>query len=125
VAWLQGEPVVTQSHAVEALGLFQARNDKEGLLTALESLGAAALAQGRKECAARLLGAVEALCEDLGPLQGAYWWRRNAAVDPRERMGEAARAASLVQEFAAAWAEGRAMNLEEAVKYALEEADDG
>jgi dsDNA-binding SOS-regulon protein len=83
-AWLQGEPVVTQSHAVEALGLFQARDDKEGLLAALESLAVAALAQERKEHAARLLGAVEALREAL-KLSGPDWWRR-----PRERMADAA-----------------------------------
>jgi hypothetical protein len=44
------------SRAVEALGLFQQRSEKEGLLAALESLAVAALAQGRKQYAARLLG---------------------------------------------------------------------
>ncbi len=77
----------------------------------------AALAQGQKERAARLLGAAEALREALGlGIQGAArYWRRLS-----ERMGEAVRAASLEQAFAAAWAEGRAMSLEQAIGAALE-----
>src|SRR5262249_29827160 len=59
-AWLQGEPSVAQSQAVEALGLSQAHEYREGLLAGLELLAVAALAQGRKERAARLLGAVAA-----------------------------------------------------------------
>ena len=76
----------------------------------------AALAHGRQEPAARLLGAVAALREALR-LPGADWWRR-----PRERTGEAVRAAVLQQEFAAAWAEGRAMTLTQAIAYGLEES---
>jgi hypothetical protein len=59
-AWLEGEPAVTQSHAVEALGLFHELGNQEGLLAALESIAVAALAQRRSEHAARLMGAVEA-----------------------------------------------------------------
>jgi hypothetical protein len=40
-------------------------------------------------------------------------------------MGEVVRVASLEREFAAAWAEGRAMPLEQATAYALEESDKG
>lgn len=65
-AWLQGEPAATQSHAVEALALFQALEHPDGILAALEILAAAVLAQGQKERAARLLGAVEALRPALG-----------------------------------------------------------
>jgi hypothetical protein len=114
VAWLQGESAITQSHALEALGLFQEVENKAGLLAALESLALAALAQGKKEHAARLLGGVEALREALG-LPAPHWWRR-----PRARMGEAVRAACLDQEFAAAWAEGQAMALDDAIQCALE-----
>jgi hypothetical protein len=114
-AWLQGEPAVTQSHAVEALGLFRELGYQGGLLAALESLGVAALAQRRKEVAARLLGAAAALREAPG-LRGPLWWRR-----PRERIEEAVRAASLEEVFAAAWAEGRALSLEQAIALALQE----
>jgi tetratricopeptide (TPR) repeat protein len=117
VAWLQGEHGVTRSNALEALGLFQERGNKEGLPIVLESLGVAALAEGRKEHAARLLGAVAALRE-ARELPAAPWWHR-----PRERFSEAVRAASLEQAFGAAWAEGKAMALEQAIRCALEEAD--
>jgi tetratricopeptide (TPR) repeat protein len=116
-AWLQGEPVVTRSHALEALELLQALEDKEGVLAALESLGVAALAEGHKERAARLTGAVEAWREALR-LPGPTWWRR-----PRERIGEAARVASLQREFAAAWGEGHALSLDQATIYARMEKD--
>jgi predicted ATPase/class 3 adenylate cyclase/Tfp pilus assembly protein PilF len=115
VAWLQGEPLVTQTHAVEALELFQEREDQKGILAALESLAVAAFSQGRKERAARLLAAAEAQREGLG-LPGPHWWRR-----PRERIGEAVREASLQQEFAAAWAAGRALSLDEAIACALQD----
>jgi tetratricopeptide (TPR) repeat protein len=115
-AWLQGEPGVTRSHALEALALFQGFGNKEGILAALESLAVAALAQGWKARTGRLMGAVGALREALG-LSGPDWWRC-----PRERMGEAVRAASLDQAFAAAWAEGRAMSLAQAIQFAREEA---
>jgi hypothetical protein len=115
VVWLQGEPAVTQSHAQGALALFQALGDKDGLLAGLESLAAAALVQKREERTARLMGAVEALRDAL-KLCGPDSWRR-----PKARMRDAVRAASLKEALAAAWAEGRAMSLEEAVRYALED----
>jgi hypothetical protein len=53
--------------------------------------------------------------EALG-LAGPSWWRH-----PQERIGEPVWAESLQQEFAASWAEGRALALEDAIKDALEE----
>ena len=65
--------------------------------------------------AARLLGAVEAFCASSGSPLHSYarlkYDRVVAAV--RAQLDEAA--------FEAAWAEGRAMSLEQAVAYALEE----
>jgi hypothetical protein len=106
-----------QSHAVEALGLFHDLGTNGGVLAALESLGAAALTGGCKERAARLMGAAEVLRKALD-LFGPEWWDR-----PRERIGEAVRAASLEQAFPAAWAQGRAMTLDQAARYALEVVD--
>jgi predicted ATPase/DNA-binding SARP family transcriptional activator len=111
--WCQGASSVAQTHAVVALALFREKDDRDGILAALESMAMVALAQGRKERAARLIAATEALRETLG-LPGRKWWLR-----PRERMAEAVRTASLDQELAAAWAKGRAMSLEEAIRFAL------
>jgi non-specific serine/threonine protein kinase len=119
-AWLQGEAAVTWSHAAEALRLFEPFENKAGALAALESLAAAALMPGphaseaSRERAARLAGAVAAQREALGPPRPDWWLRR------RERITEAMRAASLKKELAAAWAEGRALSLEQAVAIAAE-----
>jgi hypothetical protein len=80
----QREHGTTQSHALEALGLFQEQENKENLLAALENQAAAALAHGRRGHAARLARAVETLRASLR-LPGASGWR-----PPRDRMGEAA-----------------------------------
>jgi hypothetical protein len=82
----------------------------------LESLAVAALAQGQQGRAARLMGAVEALRGALG-LSGPDWWQR-----PRERIGDAVRAAALAPEFAGAWAEGQGVSLDEAAAFAVENA---
>src|SRR5262249_54420893 len=102
----------------EAMALFQARERRDGILDALESLAVAALARGQKEHAARLQGAVQAQREALGLLGWDRWSR------PRERMREAVRGAQVEHTFPAAWAEGQAMSLDEAVDLALAEVTD-
>ena len=68
-----------------------------------------AAVQGRPERAARLLGASAALREEIGaPLSPITQADHDHAVNAsREALGEDA--------FAAAWAEGSAMTLEEAI----------
>jgi hypothetical protein len=69
----------------------------------------------RSERAIRLLGAGEAFCETLGarpPVAIREEYERTVS-EARAALGEAA--------FAAAWAEGRAMSLDQAVEYALSE----
>jgi ATP/maltotriose-dependent transcriptional regulator MalT len=119
-AWLQGDYGAAQSHAVEALELFQEQENGDVTLAALESLAAVALGQGRKEHAARLMGAAEAWREAWGLLPGVSWWRRS-----RERIGAATRAALSEEAFAAAWSAGRATSLDEAIAFALEEPGPG
>jgi hypothetical protein len=72
-------------------------------------------AQGRERRAALLSGAAERLFEILGaslPLVDR--------ADHDHKMA-AARAVLGEESFAAAWSEGKAMSLEQAVEYALEE----
>ena len=74
------------------------------------------MAEGRVEKAARLFGASEALREALGtPLPGSYRanYERNLS-SIRKQLDEAS--------IAAAWAKGRAMTMDQAIAYALEEA---
>jgi tetratricopeptide (TPR) repeat protein len=71
---------------------------------------------GQNERAARLLGAAEAASQTLGKV------RPVALSQEFERMVETARAALGEEAFAAAWAEGRAMPVEQAVAYARQDA---
>jgi tetratricopeptide (TPR) repeat protein len=118
-----GDIVLQQGDLERAAELF-----REGLVVAhqagyrmvtaycLEGIGTVETMAGRPAAAARLYGAAEALREAINIFH---------SPDERgdyERGVATARAAANETVFAAAWAEGRAMELEEAVPYALEEA---
>src|SRR5215212_9009977 len=68
----------------------------------------------RTERAARLFGAAEAFCDTLGA--------QPPAIDPREyeRSISESRVALGEAMFAAAWTQGRALSLDQAIEYALE-----
>jgi len=83
----------------------------------LECLEEVAAAENRPRRAARLMGAAEGLLESLGAS-----WPPNY-VKGRERSKAAICTLIGGEPFAAAWAEGRAMALEQAVACALEEPD--
>jgi len=85
-----------------------------GHLSNLEALGNLARVQGYHWRAARLLGAAEMLAEEFPEAERPFWHKEIAPKVPELRgsMGEEA--------FVQAWEEGRAMSMEEAVRYALE-----
>ncbi len=83
------------------------------ILTCLEGLARVAVAQGRMERAARLCGAAAALREDTG------WPLPPAKRAENDRTVTAARAVLGEETFAAAWAKGHALPLEEAIKDTL------
>ncbi len=120
----------------ESLALFQEIGDKRGIALCFERLGSAACVQGRLEQAARLFGAVDAVREAIGVAAGDRAAVRletgesGRAVDELswgvaayELRGAGDRAALRTEmgddAFEAAWAEGRAMTLEQAIEYAL------
>ncbi len=90
----------------------------EANCSALETSAALASAHGLVRHAARLFGAVEGLCTSLNPQfaepfeQERY---QQAIVTTRAQLDEAT--------FNAAWAEGRALSLEQAIALALEDSD--
>ncbi|MFQ5874043.1 MAG: tetratricopeptide repeat protein, partial [Dehalococcoidia bacterium] len=103
----------------ESLTLYRELGDKRGSTECLEGLAGLTCARGQPERAARLFGAAEALCEAIGaplsPADRADYDRDVSTVH-----------AGLDEEaFAAAWAEGRAMTLEQAIAYALRKTDNG
>lgn len=104
-----------QFFETESLALHWELQDKEGIAACLARLAGVAEAEGQPERAARLLGAAEALLQasdtHLGAAGQAEYDRIVAAM--RAQLNEAA--------FAAAWAEGRARDLEATVAELLAE----
>ena len=97
----------------EALGLAQQLVYKLGIAEYLAGLGGVSAAGGRHARAARLLGAAEEVLSLLGALL------RPPDRAEYERSVGAAHAGLNDAAFAAAWAEGKAMTLDQAVRYAL------
>ena len=106
----------TQARAVfeRSLALWQDVGDRWGIASCLQGLAGVAQGEGRPEGAARISGAAEALRVAIGtPLSPTEQAGREQDLDGiRAELGASA--------FAAAWAQGRAMPLEQAVADALE-----
>jgi non-specific serine/threonine protein kinase len=116
VAQAQGDSARAGALYREGLALRWELGDKAGTAQCLEGLAAVAGAQNQTERAARLFGAAATLRDTLGtvfsPRDRADHEHDLAAL--RTQLGE--------QPFAAAWSEGRALPLEEAIDYALVDA---
>jgi non-specific serine/threonine protein kinase len=98
----------------ESLRLRQEAGALFALAQSLEDLAVLAGREQQFDRGARLLGASEVFCETLGA-------RPPVAIVPEyERTVAECRAALGAATFAAAWAEGRAMSLDQAVEYASE-----
>jgi tetratricopeptide (TPR) repeat protein len=100
---------------VEAMALNRELEDLVGIRRCLVGLAEVAVAQRRPERAARLLGATEVLSE-----------ARQLRMDRHDRAAydravTAARSQLDEATFASAWAEGRAMVLEQAIAYVVED----
>jgi predicted ATPase/DNA-binding SARP family transcriptional activator len=112
-----GDLGAARAHCEAALRDWLAVGNPWGIAEALECHAALALAQAQPARAARLLGATAALRESRRfPLRP---WEQLE----QDRARAAARAALGEEAFAAAWTEGRALSMEQAVVAALEEAD--
>jgi DNA-binding CsgD family transcriptional regulator len=111
----QGDRERAASPFEEALRLLQGRGDKVGIAYSLLGLAGVAVSRGLPARAARLWGAAEALREadglPLSPLVRSLSDYEDDLADARAGLDE--------RSFAAAWAEGRAMTLEQATEYAL------
>jgi predicted ATPase/DNA-binding SARP family transcriptional activator len=114
VAYHQGDPGRARGYFVESLGVLRELDAETDIAVCVAGLAGAAYLAGQPKQAVRLLGAAASRLESCDPR--VY---RNEKAD-YARIVAAARAASLAREFAAAWAEGRAMSLQDAVEHALE-----
>ena len=98
----------------ESIKLTWESRSKYGLTFRLEALGGVAVAQNQPERGARLMGAAEALRQNIGlPLVSPYDCANHdrSVATLREQLDEVA--------FKEAWMEGQKMSMEEAVEYAL------
>ncbi len=112
VACRQGEHKRARSLLHQGLALHQELGDTRKIAFSLEAFGSLAAALGHSERAARLFGAAEALREAVGsPLPPAD-------RPDYERGVVAARTSIDAAAFAAAWAEGRLLTPEEAIREA-------
>jgi non-specific serine/threonine protein kinase len=106
---------LAQKRFAEGITLLHGVGDRPGVIVALEGLAALAGAMA-PERAARLWGAADGLREQIG----------NARTVPDNVVYELhtsqVRAALTAEASNQAWSEGRAMSLDDAVRYALEQA---
>ena len=100
----------------ESLTLYQRMDSTADVAACLDGVAAVSCAQGQPARAARFWGAAVAVRSVPGPpLPSAHRARYDRDV-------AAARAALGAEAFAAAWAQGQALPLPEAITYALEDA---
>jgi tetratricopeptide (TPR) repeat protein len=113
LAYRQGDYERAAVLHTEALVLFRELGDKGDIANSLMLLAKVAQRQGSYERAAHLFGAAEALREVVGVPVESYERAEyeSSLTAARAELGEAA--------FAAAWAEGRALALEQAISHAL------
>ncbi|MBI3460793.1 tetratricopeptide repeat protein, partial [Candidatus Acetothermia bacterium] len=120
VAIAQGDYAAAQRFCEEGLSLRQEIGDKWGLAYSFEGIAKmACMQQAHVERAARLFGAAEALrqviCSPLLPSERISYGYDHDVATLRTALGEEA--------FAKAWAEGRAMTLDQVIAYALGESE--
>jgi hypothetical protein len=112
----QGDYTSANGFLIESLSLNQELGDRTGTAYALEYFSGLATVYGRPERALCLAGAAATLREAIGaPLPSAD----QVAL---ERRLESARKALSDAEQAAAWGQGCAMTMEQAIDYALARA---
>ena len=116
VALYRGLPEQARALYDESLALSRELGDKKYSAMHLAAIAGPVATGGDPQAAARLLGASEALLEALGIIIPASDW------STLDRSVEAAREQLDEATFDAAWAEGWAMSLEQAISYALEVA---
>jgi predicted ATPase/DNA-binding SARP family transcriptional activator len=115
IARQEGQYALARSCYAESMAVLWEVRSSYALFYELAAFGCLAAAEGRLERAAQLYGAAERVGETAGVVMVPHerTWHDRAVAAARAGLGE--------QAFAAAWAAGRAMTLDEAVAYALKE----
>ena len=110
----QGDYASARSLYERSLDITRELGDRQGIAYCLESFASLSVGDDNRVLAVRLWGAAERLREEIGsPLAPAEQEEHERAVPAaRQALGEEA--------FDAAWAEGRAMTMEQAIACALD-----
>jgi predicted ATPase/serine/threonine protein kinase len=116
LARLENDYVAAHSYLLEALSGAKEIDEREIIIWVLEEFAALGAAQGQAKRSAALFGAAETL---RAMIQVVLFPVERAEVDKNIA---ATRAQMSEDEFNQAWTEGKAMTMEEAIKFALEES---
>jgi len=111
----EGRLDLALKYFTEGMTILHGLGDRPGVIESLEGLAGVAAATAAPRRAARLWGAADALRHEIGNAR---------SVDERiayERQVKPVRAILTAEAFDQAWDEGRAMSLDDAVRYALDE----
>jgi tetratricopeptide (TPR) repeat protein len=115
LARLENDYAAAHPYLFEALSAAKEMNYRQPIAYLLEEFAALGAAQGQASHSATLFGAAEALRETI---QVVLFPVERVEVDKNIA---AARAQLSEDEFNKAWAEGKAMTMEDAIKYTMEE----
>lgn len=111
----EGRCDLALTHLAEAMTVLHGLGDRPGVIESLEGLAGVAAATAAPGRAARLWGAAHALQQEMGGARSAH----QKLI--YERQVQPVRAVLTAKAFDQAWNEGRAMTLDDAVHYALDE----
>ena len=114
-AWATGDYARATAALAEGLDLYVRLGDGRSVADSLEGLARVALSRHNSRRAARLFAAADTIHESHRSRRMRWNW------PTREEEHAAVRTQVGAEDFEAAWAEGRAMTLEQAITYALAE----
>jgi predicted ATPase/DNA-binding winged helix-turn-helix (wHTH) protein len=110
----EGHHDLARKHFTEGITILHGVGNLPGVIDSLEGLASVAAATGAPRRAARLWSATDALRQEIGNV------RTDNESIAYERQLKAVRAILTAEAFNEAWNEGRAMSLDDAVRYALD-----
>jgi predicted ATPase len=111
----EGHHDLARKHLAEGMTILRDLGVRLGVIESLEGLANAAAAMAAPRRSVRLWGAADALRREIGNARSVH---ESIAY---ERQVKRVRAILTAEAFDQAWDEGRAMSLDDAVRYALEE----
>jgi predicted ATPase len=110
----EGHHDLAQKHFAEGMTILHGLGNRPGVIESMEGLADAAAATAAPRRAARLWGVADALRQEIGNAKSVH---ESIAF---ERQVKPVRAILTDEAFGQAWDEGRAMSLDDAVRYALD-----